>query len=169
VEKRRRSTHAHFQIHEDDMSEIRIILPESSVDDLSEALRLLTETICKRTGDDGSGGLGGEFGYGCNLDCTSFAMHRFCWCEQEDCPWCVGCDCDASPNPHTCKLYRPPERWSLNTGFVVGEGAPNFWHKSTGLKVWWYKYIGRGMRVQNPSEFPSVGIVNACIAEVCGA
>lgn len=23
--------------------------------------------------------------------------------------------------------------------------APNFWHKSSGLKIWWYKWIGRSM------------------------
>ena len=33
-------------------------------------------------------------------------------------------------------------------GAEPGKGAPNFWHKPSGLRVWWYKYIGRGMVVR---------------------
>lgn len=30
-------------------------------------------------------------------------------------------------------------------GAEPGRGAPNFWHKPSGFKVWWYKWIGRDM------------------------
>ncbi len=35
-------------------------------------------------------------------------------------------------------------------GAEPGSGAPNFWHKPTGFKVWWYKYIGRDMKTNLP-------------------
>ena len=30
-----------------------------------------------------------------------------------------------------------------------GKGAPNFYHKKTGLKIWWYKWIGCDMEFTN--------------------
>lgn len=32
------------------------------------------------------------------------------------------------------------------------ESEPNFTHYNSGLKVWWYKYIGRGMEIRGPRE-----------------
>jgi len=58
--------------------------------------------------------------YGANYENEKFSIHRYCWCEEENCPWCG-----------------PSE-------------MPNFHHKPTGIKVWWYKYIGRGMNVSRP-------------------
>ena len=55
--------------------------------------------------------------YGCNIKNDSFSMHQYCWCESEACEYCREVD---------------PE--------------PNFHHKKTGLKVWWYKYIGRSQK-----------------------
>lgn len=40
------------------------------------------------------------------------------------------------------KMWKP--------GFPDCGHAPNFWHKETGLKVWWYKYIGRDMKANKP-------------------
>ncbi|NBO98557.1 MAG: hypothetical protein EBU90_00240 [Proteobacteria bacterium] len=54
--------------------------------------------------------------YGTAVDNCVFSMRPYCWCESEDCRWCGE------------------------------EGAPNFHHKSSDFKVWWYKYIGRGMQ-----------------------
>ena len=28
--------------------------------------------------------------YGINYEDDTFMMHKFCWCEREDCPWCNG-------------------------------------------------------------------------------
>jgi hypothetical protein len=53
--------------------------------------------------------------YGTNVDNCVFSLHRYCWCEAEDCKWCGE------------------------------EHAPNFYYKPLDFKVWWYKYIGRSM------------------------
>ena len=100
-----------------------------NVDLVSAGLREIT----KRLGSS-SYGLGGEYGYGENYDSDVFQMHRYCWCEREDCPWCE-------------------------------DEAPNFHHKASGFKVWWYKFIGRGMRIENPNNSDFVTI----LAECCGS
>lgn len=33
-----------------------------------------------------------------------------------------------------------------------GRSAPNFWHKPSGIKIWFYKYIGRSMEFEGPIE-----------------
>jgi len=54
--------------------------------------------------------------YGTTIDNELFMMHRFCWCESEDCDWCNEND------------------------------APNFYYKPLDFQVHWYKYIGRSMK-----------------------
>jgi len=80
--------------------------------------------------------------YGTNFENDKFMMHRFCWCEKDDCPWCGG-----EIIPELMKSF----------GFEKEhETAPNFWYKPLDLKVWWYKYIGRGVKVNKQlteSEF----------------
>lgn len=46
-------------------------------------------------------------------------------------------------------------------GSIAGHGAPNFWHKPSGFRVWWYKYIGRDMEIENPTEL--VSVLNECL------
>jgi hypothetical protein len=43
-----------------------------------------------KTNDDGSGGLGGQYGYGSNYESDIFMLHRYCWCEDDNCKWCNG-------------------------------------------------------------------------------
>lgn len=80
--------------------------------------------------------------YGTDFENDKFMMHRFCWCEKDDCPWCGG-----EIIPELMKSY----------GFEKEhETAPNFWYKPLDLKVWWYKYIWRGVEVNkqlSESEF----------------
>jgi len=56
----------------------------------------------------------------------------------------------------------------LNKGiFALGEegrGAPNFWHKPSGLKVWWYKYIGRDM--EHVGEANLLDVLAQCLASL---
>lgn len=78
----------------------------------------LTRYLVEKLGLDGGYGLGGENGYGVDYENDIFMMHPFCWCENETCRWCGE------------------------------EDAPNFLYKPTGGKVWWYKWIGRGERVE---------------------
>lgn len=95
-----------------------IVLPERSKDSISEDLRELTRQICLKTNDSGLGGLGGTYGYGSNFENDVFMMHRYCWCESEDCLWCGE------------------------------EYAPNFLFKETDATIHWYKYIGRGQELE---------------------
>ena len=55
--------------------------------------------------------------YGTTIDNDTFMMHPYCWCERDECLWCGE------------------------------ESTPNFWYKPLDFKVWWYKYIGRGMEI----------------------
>lgn len=80
--------------------------------------------------------------YGTDFEDEMFMMHCFCWCEKDDCPWCGG-----EIIPELMK----------SCGFEKEhETAPNFWYKPLDFKVWWYKYIGRGVEVNKQlteSEF----------------
>ena len=134
------------------MSGMTIVLPETSDDVVSDLLVHLTECICKNTGQETGYGLGGRFGYGENYENAVFMMHRFCWCDREDCPWCAGCTCgdDFETNPCAyCKGEVTP--------------APNFRHKRTGAEVRWYKWIGRGMEADE-ANWPE--IISECIASL---
>ncbi|PSR30175.1 MAG: hypothetical protein C7B46_18255 [Sulfobacillus benefaciens] len=52
-------------------------------------------------------------------------------------------------------------------GAVPEKGAPNFWHKPSGLRVWWYKYIGRDMTVQGDASPAAVASLMAeCLASL---
>ena len=72
---------------------MKIVLPECSVDKISSDLRYLTEVLDKHGADISGGLLGGTYGYGAYFENDIFMMHPFCWCEQDDCPWCMGCTC----------------------------------------------------------------------------
>lgn len=112
----------------DEEVEVVVHLPEGAFGAADEEtvaglLRSITERMFQLGhGYDSIGGLGGEFGYGVNYEDDLFMIHRYCWCEQDECPWCAG-------------------------------EAPNFLHKPSGLKIHWYKWIGRSMEIESP---PSV-------------
>jgi hypothetical protein len=151
---------------------IQIVLPERSEDALSEALRELTGII----DPEGGYGLGGPDGYGANFENEVFMMHRFCWCESESCPWCMGCMCEASEKTGMIRHYGDDGKLAggecgychgtrhVDKGAEPGMGAPNFWHKPSGLKVWWYKWIGRGMEVRGPEGADLIRIIDECKA-----
>lgn len=44
--------------------------------------------------------------------------------------------------------------------------APNFWHKSTGLKVWWYKWIGRDMEFLCPPAIDLQAVFSECLSSL---
>ena len=58
--------------------------------------------------------------YGTDFENETFMMHRFCWCEKDDCPWCS----DGAPN----FLYKP-------LGFKV------WWYKHIGRAVELNKHL----------------------------
>lgn len=41
--------------------------------------------------------------------------------------------------------------------------APNFLHKASGLKIKWYKWIGRSMEVENPKNADIASIFRECM------
>jgi hypothetical protein len=206
------------------MINVTIILPERSEDALSEGLRLLTEHLVKLDKGDGGDGLGGKGGYGVEFENDTFMMHPFCWCEQEDCPWCGGCSCPDDAHHYYVDgvetdfqgwmdfymrlVYGMTEgemkargirRWDpqfrfqpekanaanarrseshepmcdycqgkgifAGNGALPGRGAPNFWYKPTGFRVWWYKWIGRSM--EEDGEIDGIAdMIRACMQSV---
>jgi hypothetical protein len=72
--------------------EIHIIIPSIEEGTISDGLVYITKYITENTSNKtGEGfGLGGEYGYGANFENDVFMIHRYCWCEKEDCPWCEG-------------------------------------------------------------------------------
>ncbi len=72
--------------------------------------------------------------YGTAVKTEIFEMHPFCWCENDDCPWC-------------------------------GEqNLPNFHYKPLDFKLWWYKYIGRGMEMNREiSALECASMLERCL------
>jgi len=134
-------------------------------EEISEGLRRLTRVLGRGGVSLAGGLLGGEDGYGAEFENDVFMLHPFCWCEREECEWCVGCSCreeqwkhfDASGREIGLDSYYELSREERGVDTFVGErcaycrgefvGAPNFLHKRSGSRVKWYKYIGRDMEV----------------------
>ena len=77
--------------------------------------------------------------YGTDFENDIFSMHRFCWCEKENCPYC----------------------WDEEKH---GKQHANFIHKPTDFKVWWYKYIGRSVEKSKEIEAEElIRIGNDCL------
>jgi hypothetical protein len=144
------------------LKKMQIIIPEISNDSVSNDLRDLTQTLMQLGHATTGGLLGGENGYGVYFENEVFAMHPYCWCEGDDCKWCNPCLCPAEVDTYLVnKVEVDIETWAKtdkqNREIVHNkeleckrcsekiESAPNFLHKPTNSKIWWYKYIGRGM------------------------
>lgn len=51
---------------------------------------------------------------------------------------------------HHCEPRGLMENRDRGESYLPNQSAPHFWHKRSGLKVWWYKWIGRDMEISNP-------------------
>ena len=175
---------------------VQIVVPDGSFGEEDEEtwaglLRRLTRELAERGEDISAGLLGGEYGYGAQFENNVFMMHPFCWCEADDCPWCIGCDC-ALRYFHGDREVTEEEFWAAEkrgyaepgarsevateclfcksggSAATMGGGpgvrAPNFWHKPSGVKVWWYKYIGRGMEFDGSGD--PLAVISECIASL---
>lgn len=83
---------------------------------------------------------GGTGIYGIDFENETFRMSHFCWCGEED----------------TCK-HCGHDRLS------------NFEHKESGLKIWWYKYIGRGMCIEAESRLTIkqlISLLQKCVESI---
>lgn len=150
--------------------------------------------------------------YGSDFENKVFMMHSFCWCEKDDCPWCMGCNCpesayhyfvdgvevvygeyDAFFQRQVNKYNGNHKEWMkeadvansrretkkdeicpfckdglcMDKGAEKGKRAPNFWHKPSGLKIWWYKYIGREMELSRDVTFEEIRTIREdCITSL---
>ena len=146
--------------------------------------------------------IGGDEIYGADFENDTFLMHRYCWCEEDGCPWCGGCTCPDSADHYyydgieityeefdgiydvytrelmvgsrawnrACDAMNKRRKWVHNStsdyckgtgifaekGALPGRNAPNFWHKPSGLRVWWYKTIGRGLSIEGNADYETV-------------
>lgn len=150
--------------------------------EISDGLRLLTERIAQVGGSISGGMLGGEFGYGGYWAVPgTWGMHPYCWCEQDDCPWCTSCTCpeeaiiyevDGQPVDFEFWVRTDASKWavrrveSLTCAWCRGDRlqAPNFWHEPSGSWISWYKYIGRDMDIH--LNAPWADILADCLASV---
>ena len=168
--------------------QITIVLPYVSDDAVSEGLRKLTKAIDKSgTAAASQGLLGGQWGYGAEYENETFMMHPYCWCEKPDCEWCAGCECPDDSFHYFIgerevgyDEYRAEYEVSGNAirnesqdqdklcRYCRGEfgHAPNFHHKASGFKVWWYKYCGRDMETENPGGMIFGPILAECLASL---
>lgn len=153
---------------------VTLVLPAVSNDEVSSGLRRLTRTLIELGEGDLGGGLGGADGYGVDYENDVFLMKPYCWCEQDDCAWCVGCTCrdeqwhyfgaDGTEVDFDTYFDLPREERGEETftgdrcPYCRGEfvGAPNFLHKASGSRVKWYKYIGRSMEMELTTEWTDI-------------
>jgi len=97
---------------EEDFENVELICPKGMFGPEKDYLvDAIIRAIAERHGDESEW----PNKYGTNFENEYFSMHRYCWCESEDCKWCGE------------------------------ENAPHFHYKPLDFKVWWYKYIGRGV------------------------
>lgn len=91
-----------------------IVVPERASNLIETDLVELTRSLVERgLAEHVGGGLGGMYGYGANFRNDVFMMHYYCWCDEEDCPWCMGCDCP--DDAYTCLVDNKRvalEEWS---------------------------------------------------------
>lgn len=162
--------------------DITIYLPPVSDDQVSRDLVWLTEELSKRGSEISGGLLGGEYGYGAYFENETFMMHPFCWCDSDDCPWCLGCNCpDGAIRYFLFDIETDAAHFYSNGGYTVGytepvpelqcdhcagrvQRAPNFLHKASGTRVEWYKYIGRGMEVELRGDWRET--LAQCVASI---
>jgi hypothetical protein len=98
--------------------------------------------------------------YGTHVDNEVFMMRPFCDCQREGCAWCGTCECDWGSEEGDCDHCTNAQRYA-EAGGEPGRGAPNFWHKPSGFKVWWYRHIGRSM--QTSGDLPD-DLIASCLA-----
>ena len=156
---------------------VTVVLPAVDDDELSRGLIELTRAARKAGYATSDGLLGGQDGYGAWVDNDVFGMHPYCWCAQDDCPWCLPCLCpdgalelridgrpvDAGDFYSTGGSRGPGHREQVTRTELLcrrcAQGlvrAPNFWHKPSGSWVTWYKYIGRDSQAQLNAQWPDI-------------
>ena len=143
------------------MTETLIVFPSTDENALSAMLRRITGAIISSGGDFAQGFLGGDTGYGGYWNSDVFEMHPYCWCEKDDCPWCNAGNPDDNIELNNKIRRHGGLTKSANRSYT---SVPNFWHKPSGLRIWWYKYIGRGMEVWGAGDLAVIG--SECLQDI---
>lgn len=145
----------------------------NQTDALGFGLTALTEAIAQLSPEQVRHGLlGGEFGYGAEYENDTFMMRPYCWCERTDCLWCtVWLSNEGDFTEEESKAHREKQEAEIAAKFGADSyrdfgRAPNFWHKRSGLKVNWYKWIGRDMEVHNPNAADLHAVMRECLHSV---
>ena len=141
-------------------SEIKIIMPEVALgaNVVADRIDCMLRTLSVLCGEKDEW----PSKYGANFDNDVFMLHKFCWCEEDDCPWCGECSCEMEyhlvGNKVSLSEYydernknkKREAKLIRQCGYCDGTKQRNshFYHKEADFKVWWYKYIGRGMEYQ---------------------
>lgn len=148
---------------------LECFMPGQSQDAISIGLQILTRQF-EIKGFEVGGGMGGRYGYGVNFENEVFGMHQYCWCETNDgsCLWCLhGDNQQFYPLLHA-KFGTTKENYGQN--IYCYYDPPNFWHKASGFRVGWYKYIGRDMTINRTIEHEEgMEILKECIRSITGA
>lgn len=126
-------------------------------DSCNDALMALTEALPS----DGASPC-----YGAWHENDVFVMRRYNWdgcsCGFEEAEWEFS-QRDPKPTAEECDAWLK-EHWHLDDCLDV---LPNFHHKPTGLKISWYKYIGRGMSSNQKIKYQEfAAIIAQCIASL---
>lgn len=126
------------------MREIKIILPKRASGNIEMDLVNLTNVLVNnKLGESYDGFLGGEGGYGTDFENDVFFMNHCCqgFCEEDE---------EGNPTCPACKR------------------GCNFEHKPSGLKICWYKWIGRGMEYKpnKPDKKDWEIIFNECLKSI---
>lgn len=128
---------------------IEIILPQGALGSSSsdDMMTRMLRDIAVKYSKDPDGEWAEKYGTRCRDE--KFIMHPYCWCEREnDCPYCYDLyDANTDGERETKEEHR------TEFGSEADSTAPNFWYKPLGLKVWWYKYIGRGMQANKTISY----------------
>ncbi len=67
---------------------------------------------------------------------------------------------------HTCATHAMMMDRTEGTDAGFPQTAPNFWHKRSGLRVWWYKWIGRDMQTFISDRASVEAVMAECIASL---
>jgi len=143
------------------------------IDAINSGLIAITKAIYRIDKSRLSYGLlGGLYDYGADWDNDVFMMHPACGCESTACPWCAECHCT---DDFDCPSCSPSHRWPEKGALPAREPfelssewgrAPNFWHKPSGMRVWWHKSIGRGMEVRSADGAGLNDVFAECLASL---
>jgi len=152
--------------------------------EVAGGLRAVTRALQKSGVQYGGGLLGGEDGYGVFYENEVFGMHPYCWCEGDDCHWCATCTCPDGVWSYYVDGVKVSFEEFLTAGGYSAQNssvefdeiqacqwcvpgavmAPNFWHKSTGTWVTWYKWIGRDTQILLQGDWSA--ILKECLSSI---